>query len=88
VFVAKWKDNATVCIASNWLSHVPVHTVRRYVKPNPNPLVKQPDLTHQCNNGIGGVDVMDRLLSTYTAQRYAARSGGGRFPSMFRIFSL
>lgn len=63
VCVIKWKDNATVCVASNAFSHEPTHVVCRYVKPNPSQSVVQPHLIHQYNLGMGGVDVMDRLLS-------------------------
>ena len=65
VYVAKWNDNATVCVASNCLTHEPTHVVRRYVKRNPNQAVTQPHLIHRYNQGMGGVDIMDRLLSTY-----------------------
>ena len=65
VCIVKWMDNSTVCIASNSLSHEPTHVVCRYVKPNPNHSVVQPHIIHQYNIGMGGVDVMDRLLSSY-----------------------
>ena len=61
----KWMDNSTVCIASNSLTHKPTHVVRRYVKPNPNQSVLQPHLIHQYNAGMGSVDVLDHLLSSY-----------------------
>lgn len=56
VYVAKWNENATVCVASNCLTHEPTHVVRRYVKPNPNQAVTQLHLIHQYNQGMGGVD--------------------------------
>jgi len=65
ICIVKCMDNSTVCIASNCLSHEPTHVVRRYVKPNPNQSVVQPHIIHQYNIGMGGVDVMDRLLSSY-----------------------
>ena len=65
ICVVKWMDNSTVCIASNSLTHEPTHVVRRYVKPNPNHSVQQPHIIHQYNSGMGGVDVMDRLLASY-----------------------
>lgn len=63
--MVKSKNNVTVCIASNSLSHEPTHVVRRYVKPNPNQSVVQSHIIHQYNLVVDDVDVMDRLLSSY-----------------------
>ena len=65
VYICKWNDNNIVHVASNHQTHEPVHDVRRRVKGAPNTQVKQPDLIRQYNVGMGGVDLMDRLLSTY-----------------------
>jgi len=65
VCTVKWMDNSTVCIASNSLSHEPTHVVRRYMKPKSKPLscsaTRHSPVAY--NTGVGGVDVMDRLLS-------------------------
>lgn len=65
VFVVKWYDNAVVSVASNCLTHEPLQTATRRVKGNANVNVKQPYIVRKYNEGMGGVDVMDRLLSSY-----------------------
>jgi len=85
ICIAKWMDNSTVCIASNSLSHEPTHVVRQYVKPNPNLSVVQPHIIHQYNIGMGGVDVMDRLLSSY---RPMLRGKKWWWPLFLNVISL
>ena len=65
VYFCKWNDNSIVNIASNFTSHIPTETVKRRVKKKADARVTQPKLIKQCNLGMGGVDVMDRLLGTY-----------------------
>jgi len=64
VFVAKWHDNSTVTMASNWETHSPLHKVSRRVKGGKKE-VTQPHLINSYNKGMGGVDLMDRLLESY-----------------------
>ena len=64
VYIANWHDNSIVTIASNWESHTPVHKVRRLVKGGVKE-VTQPHLLNSYNKGIGGVDLMNRLLEAY-----------------------
>ena len=64
VYMCKWKDNACVMVASNCLTHEPIHKTQRWVQ-HERRNVDQPDLIHAYNSGMGGVDVMDRLLSSY-----------------------
>jgi len=52
-------------MASNYLTHEPVQTAVRRVKGNSNVMVKQPFIVRQYNASMGGVDLMDRLLSSY-----------------------
>jgi len=68
IFMLKWQDNSTVTIASNSYTHMPVQSVRRYVtKSQSYEQVSQPNLINLYNNGMGGVDVMDRVQQpTYT----------------------
>lgn len=65
VYVAKWNDNATVGVASNCFTHDPIQTARRRVKGASNTIVHQPYLISQYNEFMGGVDLFDRLLSSY-----------------------
>ena len=85
ICIVKCMDNSTVCIASNCLSHEPTHVVRRYVKPNPNLSVVQPHIIHQYNIGMGGVDVMDRLMSSY---RPMLRGKKWWWPLFLNVISL
>ena len=64
VFVAKWHENSIVTIASNCETHIPLHKVNCQVKGG-NKEVTQPHLINSYNKGMGGVELMDRLLETY-----------------------
>ena len=65
VFMCKWNDNSVVTVASNCQTHTPVHEVRRRVKGQRVNNVQQPHLIHAYNQGMGGVDLMDRMLASY-----------------------
>lgn len=64
IFIAKWHDNSIVSIASNWQNQVPIHKVKRRIKGGQKE-VHQPHLIYAYNKGMGGVDLMDRLLESY-----------------------
>ena len=64
VYICKWNDNAVVSVATNYLSHLPLHQVRRRVKKQSNVKVPQPHLICSYNEGMGGVDLMGRLLAS------------------------
>lgn len=65
VYVTKWHDNAVVNVASNCYTHEPVLSVTRRVKGSSQVAVTQPHLVKRYNDGMGGVDLMDRLLAAY-----------------------
>ena len=65
IYFCKWNDNSIVNIGSNFLSHLPIERVKRRVKGEPDASITQPQLIKQYNDGMGGVDVMDRLLGSY-----------------------
>lgn len=65
VYVAKWNDNAIVGMASNCLTHEPIQNATRRVKGASNTVVQQPYVVKQYNDFMGGVDLFDRLLSSY-----------------------
>ena len=57
--------NSVITVASNCQTHSPVHEVRRRVKGQPVNNVQQPHLIHAYNQGMGGVDLIDRMLASY-----------------------
>lgn len=60
-----WNDNCAVSVASNYYGVSPMKNVTRRVK-NGNPKkISQPYLIAKYNAGMGGVDVCDRMLSSY-----------------------
>ena len=65
VYFCKWNDNSVVCAGSNFATHEPVVNVTRRVKNVSNTVVSQPNLISQYNQGMGGVDLFDRLLGSY-----------------------
>lgn len=64
VFFAKWHDNAIVNVCSNWETHLPIKKVKRRTK-GATKEVEQPNLINSYNKGMGGVDLCDRLCSSY-----------------------
>ena len=65
VLCAKWNDNTPVTVASNYYGVNPIQKVERFVKNEQKKYIDQPFLISMYNKGIGGVDVCDRLLSSY-----------------------
>ena len=61
----KWNDNSVVTIASNVLGTEPVGRVKRRVKGKGETMVQQPNIVKRYNQGMGGVDLMDRALSEF-----------------------
>jgi DNA excision repair protein ERCC-6 len=64
VHITKWHDNSTVHIMSTVHGLEPIHEARRWGKDG-QLQVKQPHLIWRYNAGMGGVDVMDKLLAAY-----------------------
>ncbi|KAK3889958.1 hypothetical protein Pcinc_006110 [Petrolisthes cinctipes] len=65
VLCARWNDNSVVTIASNYYGVNPMQKVNRWVKKEGKKTVPQPYLISMYNKGMGGVDVCDRMLSSY-----------------------
>lgn len=64
VFIAKWNDSSIVHVASNSLTHDPIQIAKRRIGKN-LVNVQQPFLIKKYNEGMGGVDLLDRLLGSY-----------------------
>ncbi|XP_066946080.1 piggyBac transposable element-derived protein 3-like [Macrobrachium rosenbergii] len=65
VLCARWNDNSIVTDASNYYGVSPIQKVNRWVKNEGKRRVEQPYLISMYNKGMGGVDVCDKMLSTY-----------------------
>ena len=65
VVCVKWNDNCPVTVASNYYGVYPIQKVERRIKNEQKKTVDQPFLIKMYNKEMGGVDVCDRLLSSY-----------------------
>ena len=65
VVVCKWNDNSVFNILSNYFTYEPIHKANRRMKQQTNATIDMPFLMKQYNQGMGGVDVIDRLLGSY-----------------------
>ena len=65
VVCVKWNDNCPVTVASNYCGVNPIQKVERRVKNEQKKIVDQPFLIKMYNQGMGGIDVCDKLLSSY-----------------------
>jgi len=66
VSIVRWSDNSVVTCATNHDHVNPVKTVQRRVAGKPDKVpVSQPLMIANYVQGMGGVDLMDRLLSAY-----------------------
>ena len=68
VTCVRWNDNSVVTLASNHTAVKPLQTARRRVKAMKAKEVPQPHVVHKYNKGMGGVDVLDRMLAAYRPQ--------------------
>ncbi len=64
VYVVRWNDNCVVTLAGNHLTHDPVRKANRRVKGGTKE-VAMPNIVAAYNSGMGGVDLLNRLCSTY-----------------------
>ena len=66
VCLVRWNDNSVVTCASNFDRVTPVITIERRIKGSgTRAKVPQPRMINNYNTGMGGVDLLDRLLSAY-----------------------
>ncbi|KRX62646.1 PiggyBac transposable element-derived protein 3 [Trichinella sp. T9] len=66
MYVCRWNDNVTVTIASNYHTHFPVGSVKRYSRAEKKHVnITQPNIIRQYNQCVNGVSVMDKMLSSY-----------------------
>ncbi|KFM71330.1 PiggyBac transposable element-derived protein 2, partial [Stegodyphus mimosarum] len=66
VYICRWKDSAVVSIASNYSAHEPVSKAKIFCRAKKKKIdIPQPYLIKMYNEGMGGVDLLDRLLASY-----------------------
>lgn len=66
IVVVSWKDNSSVCVASNFVGIGNQQQVKRWDKAKREHIfVEQPEVITKYNRNMGGVDKMDFLLSLY-----------------------
>jgi DNA excision repair protein ERCC-6 len=66
VYLVKWKDSSVLTMASNHEGHLPLGSVKRYsVQEKKNISVNIPKCVQSYNGGMGGVDQLDKLASSY-----------------------
>ena len=65
ILCTRWHDNNIVTVASNYYGVTPLQKCERNVKKVGKTPVSQPYLISMYNKGMGGVDVCDRMLSSY-----------------------
>ena len=63
--IVRWHDNSVVTVGSNAYGLLPLRKVKRWKKGEGHVNVDQPAVIAHYNNGMGGVDLMDRALSDY-----------------------
>ena len=66
IFAVKWNDNAVVTLDSNFQSHEPLLTAKRYSRIQKKVVtVTQPNLISSYNAHMGGVDMLDNFVAKY-----------------------
>ncbi|KAF5281922.1 hypothetical protein FQR65_LT14448 [Abscondita terminalis] len=65
IICVKWHDSAVVTVASNYHVVTPLQNTKRRMKGQSKVDVPQPNLIKKYNQGMGGVDLFDRMCSSY-----------------------
>ena len=64
--LVRWKDNKVVTVASTFVGKMPLRKAHRYVKAqNGRAEIDQPQSIFLYNKGMGGVDRVDKNISSY-----------------------
>ncbi|CAH1977177.1 unnamed protein product, partial [Acanthoscelides obtectus] len=66
IFALKWFDNKSVCLASTFYRSHPIDTVERFVRKEKTKInIQRPNMVKEYNLFMGGVDLLDGLISYY-----------------------
>ena len=66
IAIVKWQDNKAVYLSSNFVGKENEEIVRRFDKKSKTyVMISQPQVVNLYNKGMGGVDLLDQLISYY-----------------------
>lgn len=66
VVILKWLDNKTICLASNYVGKGVEDKAKRWDKVEQKYImIDRPQIVQEYNHSMGGVDLLDQLISTY-----------------------
>lgn len=66
IFALKWFDNKSVCLASTFCGSQPTDIVQRFDRKSKTKIdIPRPNMIKQYNHFMGGVDLLDGLISYY-----------------------
>lgn len=66
VFAVRWHDNSVVTVITNFDTLEPIRNIKRYNrKEKKHNMIPQPNVIHQYNQGMGGVDLHDNGIANY-----------------------
>lgn len=66
IIIVKWLDNKPVCLASNYVGKDEEDQVKRWDKKKAEYIhINRPQVIKQYNHSMGGVDLLDQLISIY-----------------------
>ena len=77
--IVQWKDNTVDYIGSSFSNIEPTKLVKRYSQKEKKKIeFVQSVCFHQYNQGMGGVNLLDRFIAN-TYQQFQQKSGIGRY---------
>ncbi|KRX51837.1 PiggyBac transposable element-derived protein 3 [Trichinella sp. T9] len=86
VYVRRWNDSSVVTLASNHLTHLPVGKTKHYSKKQKKRIeVPMPHIVKNYNESMGGVDTMDKILSSYGPKMRSKKWWGNLFNNALNI---
>jgi hypothetical protein len=84
LFITSWNDNSVCQVISNCHQIDPIRNTQRWKKGKGQIYVEQPHVIKAYNEGMGGVDAMDRLLESYRPS-VNMKNGGGHYSLTYSI---
>ncbi|KRX74693.1 PiggyBac transposable element-derived protein 3 [Trichinella sp. T6] len=86
VYVCRWNDNPVVTLASNHLTHHPIDSVQRYSQSQKKHVkIRMLEIVRRYNTSMGGVDILDKLLSSYRPRLRSKKRWWNLFPNALNL---